>query len=302
MREMEPRKGGIFGLLGAIILLLSVPFAISVSLVEINARFGISLPFEQLLAFLQKASPGLYVAIISGIALNIILGVLLALLSAVVMLGKGNDTIAMLMTILGIIGSSSSFALVGGIVGVFGAILAIIGGAISSPSASLTPPEALFVAEGLIDGKDLVDWIFCENKIVVAHTVSMAIRFGGGFIIVFWAVILEVIAGVGWIIGTIWAAIVGGIVSWAFTTILRNRKRRKLQGLSPDQILEASHKNFPLSYSDVTSTKVKKGRATVVTLTWNKRKGIITIPQKKLEFEQAKTLLTKLLGDKISFT
>ena len=296
---MKSERGGIFSLVGAIILILSVPYAISVMMGELSAKVGYPLTFDQVLFTLQRVQPELYFVIISGIALQIILGSLLALLSGAVMLRRGNDAIAMIMAILGILGSISSLLVVGGIIGIIGAVLAMIGGTISSPPTSLAPQEALFVAEGIIAGKDPADWIFCENKFVVVPTVSKAIVYSG-FIIVIFVVILGIIAGVGWLIGVIWAAIVGGVMSWAFTTILRNKKRRKLQGLSPDQILETSHKNFPLSYSDVTSVNVKKGRVTVLTVIWNKRKGIITIPQKKLEFEQIRTLLTKLFGDRIS--
>lgn len=295
---MEPRRGGIVALLGAIILLLSVPLAISLSLGEINPKYGLSLTFEQMLALFRPL--GLYVVVIS-IAFNIILGLLLALLSGIVILRKSNDTIAVLITTGGMVGSISSL-LIGGIIGSIGAVLVMIGGGIASSTKSLAPQGALFVAEGNIDGKKVVDWIFCENKFVVAHIASITVATIVGFIVILLTLIFGVNLNINMYIGGAWLAVAGFTVALVFMTIQKNKSRRKLQGLSPDQILNAHPKNFALSYSDVTSIKAEqKILGTSVTLTWNGKKGVIEIRSNKLEFEQANDLLMKLFGDKISF-
>jgi len=121
---MGLKTNGVIGIIGGILLILAIPYAIVITATMYDV------PASDLLNP-AKIGGGLFAFIVTGIAIDAISGLILIVVGALIASGRGGTSSAICMIIFGVLGIVFSIAAIGGIVGIVGGILGIVGGALS---------------------------------------------------------------------------------------------------------------------------------------------------------------------------
>lgn len=137
---MESKTGGWLSIIGGILVILSIPYALYMLIELVSAEVGFTVTMDEVFGVVQDLLPALYVLIVTGIVINVVFGCLLIGFGGTFVGGRGSGAIAILMIIIGIIAIICSIAVIGGIVGLFGGILGIIGGYMSRKPKVPPPP------------------------------------------------------------------------------------------------------------------------------------------------------------------
>jgi hypothetical protein len=121
---MGLKTNGALGIIGGILLLLSV----LTSMVLATAMYGISVSD---LLNPDLIGGDLFALIVSGIVINTISGLVLAVVGILLASGKGRMPFAISMIVFGLLGIVFAIASIGGIIGIIGGTLGIAGGYLS---------------------------------------------------------------------------------------------------------------------------------------------------------------------------
>ena len=136
-------------IIGGFVLILSIPFALVLTVEIVSEEVGRTVTLGELLGVIQEELPTLFNLIILGVITNIFFALLLLVFGARFADGKGTREIAILTIVIGVLSIVFSIAIIGGIVGLIGGVLGIVGGALcahatvapSPPPPTVSPLE-----------------------------------------------------------------------------------------------------------------------------------------------------------------